>query len=495
MAQNVKSAKAAFDLGNYPLALEEYNALLQNEPDNVEYNQAVGVCYLRTQIDPQQALDYLLTAEQKSKPGDDMPLMIAEAYMHHLQYDLALEYLKKYQAEGKNSKKNEGLINLMRSHCNAATELLKYPLDVTFKNAGSDVNSSGSDYLPFAKHDGNSFIFTTRRKLSPGAKPEEDGFFLSNIFLATNSNGKWVTTSAGDRINNGMDEHGIGLSAGGDTLFFSINDMDTAGDIFTAVKKGDGYGGIKSLELPGINSPFMENACAVSADGKTILFSSDRTGGFGAFDLWMIQKQTDGTWSEPKNLGAAINTPFSENYPTLSSDSQTLFFTSEGHPGMGGYDLYFSGWDAKSNSWSKPQNMGYPINTPGNDKNISFFNKESKALYTSLREDGLGDLDIYELGFRSMDSDAPSIFHITAIGAIGESVLASAPVKIKNEFDELIGEYYPNSITGRYVAALYPGKYFLDLDVPGYAPYNEFFIVGSYHGRHEQSVKIIKLNK
>jgi hypothetical protein len=492
-AQNAKTAKAAFDSGDYFDAIEQYGKLLEMEPENYEYNSNMGFSYLRTNMDPMLALDYLIAAEKTAKPGDDLPLHIAEAYMHHLEYELASEYLTKYQKEGKNSKKNAALVEMMKTHCQAAPDLLKFPADVDFINAGSEINSPNPDYLPYISAKGDMMIFTSRRKSSPASKPEVAGYYASNIFSATLAGGKW-TASILERINNGLDEQGIGLSHSGDTLFFSINDMETAGDMFSAVKKAKGYTEIKSLDVI-INSPFVESACALSADGLTIIFSSNRTGGSGGFDLWMSKKTAAGAWGEPTNLGPSVNTALDEQYPTLSADGRTLYFSSEGHAGMGGFDLYFSNWDAQSSTWSSPQNMGYPINTPANDKSITFKASGEKAYITALRDDGQGDLDIYEIRFKEINESLPAIFHVNAIGPAGAAVSSKAQIRIKNEFDEVIGEYYPNSVNGRYVIALYPGKYFLELDVPGYRPHSELFVVTPFHKRYEQCVKIINLKQ
>ncbi len=492
-AQNAKTAKAAFDSGSYFEAIEEYEKLLEKDPENFDYNSKMGFCYLRTNTDPLLALDYLLTAEKTAKPGDDLPLHIAEAYMRHLEYEQASEYLAKYEKEGKNGKKNAALVNIMKTHCQAAPDLLKFPVDVDFFNAGADINSANPDYLPYVSAKGDMMIFTSRRKINPASKPEVAGYYPSNIFSASLTSGKWSATIL-DRINNGLDEQGIGLSHSGDTLLISINELETSGDIYSTVKKAKGFAEIKPLDKV-INSPFVESSCAISKDGQTIVFSSNITGGSGGFDLWMSQKNASDGWSAPSNLGAAINTSLDEQYPTLSADGMTLYFSSQGHAGLGGFDLYFSNWDAQGKAWSSPQNLGYPINTPGNDKSISFKASGEKAYITALRDEGQGDLDIYEIRFKEMNASLPAIFHVNAIGTAGATVSSKIPIKIKNEFDDLIGEYYPNSITGRYVIALYPGKYFLELDIPGYRPHSELFIVTRFHKRYEQSVKIINLNQ
>lgn len=492
-AQNLKYARTVFAQGNYFEAIREFEKLLVSEPNNAEYNEMLGLCYLRTNIDPRLALDYLLTAEKGTKAGSELPLYLAQAYMHHLQYDQALEQLQKYEREGKKRKKQSLVVSIMMAHCHAAPDLLKYPVDVTFQNTGKGINSQWADYHPFVTKDEQLLLFTSRRKGNPGAKPEFDGYFPSNIYQATRNGEKWTeATKLGEKINSSFDEQVVGITDSGDSLFFYIDHVNKMGDIYMAVKRGKNYTDANPLEGV-VNSPFLESACSISRDGKTFIFSSDRLGGYGGLDIWMVRRLPNGSWAPAVNLGPEINTPLNEDFPTLSGDGNTLYFCSDGHPGMGMYDIYFSSWDEQTGSWTKPQNMGYPINTPGNDKTISFNADGNKAYISALRDEGYGDLDLYEITFNSKQTEGPAIFQVNVINPSGSTILAKAALRAKNEFDELIGEYYPNEITGRYILALHPGKYFLQLDVPGLKPYTESLVVNQFHVKHEQNVKIVKL--
>ena len=490
--QNPKTARSVFKDGNYFKAIEIYTKLLEKEPNNPEYNFNMGMSYLNTNIDPKRALDYLLKTEMEGKFDDELLLHIARAHTHHLDYENALIYLHKYRLVAGNRAMKNPVYHKLKADCITAQDLLKYPVNVQFQNLGSNINSPFPDYNPFITGDGSKIIFTTRRKQRPGAKPEFDGYYPSDIMTSVKKPDGWFFSDRlSDKINSVFDEQSVGLSKNGDTLYFYIDHVDDVGDIFMSTLKNKIYSTPKRLG-PEINTSAMESACSISQDGNKMLFSSMRPGGLGGFDLYMIRKTGRNTWSEPENLGPEINTPLNEDYPTLSADGNTLFFCSNGHPGMGGYDLFFSTWDEESKIWTKPQNMGYPINSPGDEKNISFMDNATTAVMAALRPDSYGDLDIYQVDYALIDDNAPSLFLFNLALPEGETL---PELRVKNNYAELIGSYFPNRLTGLYVLALYPGKYYLYIDAPGYVPYNEVLVVNQFHKRQDNNVRFIKLTE
>lgn len=488
--QNPKTARSFFKDGNYFKAIELYTKLLPKDPNNPEYNFNMGISYLQTNIDPKLALDYLVKTEMEGKFDNELLLHIARAHMHHLEYETALLYIHKYRlVAGRKAIKNQ-VYHKLKADCITAQDLLKYPVNVTYQNLGENVNSTYADYNPFITGNGSKMVFTTRRKYRPGSHPEFDGYYPSDIMLSVQTPEGWFFADRlSDKINTVFDEQSVGLTKKGDTLYYYIDHVDDVGDIFMSTYENQVYSMPKRLG-PEINTQAIESACSISQDGSTMLFSSSRPGGEGGFDLYMIRKTGRRTWSEPINLGPEINTPMDEDYPTLAADGKTLFFCSNGHPGMGGYDLFFSTWDEESNIWTKPQNMGYPINSPANEKNISFMDNGTTAVMAALRPDSYGDLDIYKVEYERKETEEPSLFVFNLALPEGEAL---PELRIKNSFDELIGSYYPNRITNRYILALYPGKYYLYIDAPGYAPYTEVLVVNQFHKRQDNNVRFIRL--
>lgn len=489
-AQNPKVARSYYKTNNYFKSIEAYGKLLEKDPNNSEYNLHMGMSYLNTNIDPKKALDYLLKTEREGKFDDDLLLYIARAYTHHLDYENALLYLHKYRlVSGRKGMRNP-VYHKLKADCHIAQDLIKYPVNVNFTNLGENINSKYPDYNPFISGDGSRIVYTTRRKVRPGSHPEFDGYYPSDIMTSVKKDGEWfIADRLSDKINTVYDEQSVGLTKSGDSLFFYIDHVDDVGDIFISTLKDDQYSLPRRMGSF-INTQAIESACSISQDGSTIVFSSDRIGSYGGFDLYMIKKTGRNSWSQPVNLGPEINTELHEDYPTLSADGKTLFFCSNGHPGMGGYDLFFSTWDDESKMWTKPQNMGYPINGPGDEKNISFMDDGITAVMAALRPDTYGDLDIYKVEYESPETEGPSLFIFSLSLPEGEPL---PELKVKNNYDELIGIYHANKITNRYMLALYPGKYYLYADAPGYLPYTEILVVNKFHKRQDNNVRFIKL--
>ncbi|MEM9051532.1 MAG: hypothetical protein AAGC47_05720 [Bacteroidota bacterium] len=493
-SQITAQAHEAFETGNYVDAVDLYTRVVEREPDNQFFNERLGQSYLKTYIDPLYALDYLLLAENAGKIDKMLYMDLAEASTYHLDYDQTLFYLKKFEEEGGVKKKNQAKYSKMQQDCIAALDLLKYPVDVSFSLLDEAVNSSYTDYHPFISKDGKSIYFTSRRKIKPGQEKEFDGYYPSDIFVTTRTETGWSEAERlPDAVNTSYDEQIVGITDSGDSIFFYIDHVESVGDIYVCAKELGEFRQPKYLGEQ-VNSLKIESACSISKDGNTLIFSSDRQNGYGELDIYMVKRLDNGEWGPAENLGPEINTPLNEDFPTLSGDGLTMYFSSDGHAGMGGYDLFFSTWDVQNKVWSKPQNLGYPINSPYDNKTISFNLTGDLAYVTRMEPGSNSQLDIYEVRFNKEIAEDPAVFLVN-IPAI-ESIDGLKPqIEIKNDLDEVVGRYSPNSITGRYVIALQPGKYFLYVDAEGYQPYTEVLVVNNFHKRQEQNVKLINLEE
>ena len=222
--------------------------------------------------------------------------------------------------------------------------------------------------------------------------------FYDAIMLSKLVNGKW---SAPENIIPELQSDGdmyiSCLSADGTTLFLSKNDNFNS-DIYSSTFDGVRWGQTIKLNK-NIDTKYWESHGFITENGNQLIFASDRPGGFGGLDLY-LSKKVNGDWGPAYNLGPQINTPFNEDRPFLINNGKTLFFSSQGHRNMGGYDLFRS--DLQSNNlWSEPENLGYPINTP--DDNVFFMPVENgKSGYCSIYREsgGLGKEDIYKITFK-----------------------------------------------------------------------------------------------
>ena len=148
-----------------------------------------------------------------------------------------------------------------------------------------------------------------------------------------------------------------------------------------------------------VNSEYNENGVSVNSEGSLMFFSSNRPGGFGGSDIYMSESNNAGHWKRPKNLGPIINTEFEEEGPFIGFDGKSLYFSSQGGRGMGGFDIFRSEYDSLTESWGIPENLGYPINTPDQDVHFSITEVGFRAYYATTRDDGFGNTDVYEITF------------------------------------------------------------------------------------------------
>jgi tetratricopeptide (TPR) repeat protein len=261
-AQDPRIAQEVFEMGNYFEAIEQYTRLIEKEPNNAIYNANLGLSYLRTNIEPTKALDYLLKVEQIGEHKDILYLEIARAYTFHLQYDESLLYLEKYAKSGKLKKDEKLNYERLKANCYAALDLMKYPVDVEFKNLGKEINSEYADYHPFLSNDGKFIVFTSRRKVRPGSRPEFDGYYPSDIYVSDFQKYEWDDADRlNDRINTVYDEQSVGITKSGDSLFFYMDHVDDYGDLFVTIRNGSTYS--RPERIASVNTEAVESACSV----------------------------------------------------------------------------------------------------------------------------------------------------------------------------------------------------------------------------------------
>lgn len=373
------------------------------DPENLKANFEAGHYHLKT-IQKDLAAQYFLKIyERDPEYRFDLEFWIAQSYQYGLEFDKALEYYNKYKErlakrptyQGKDKTPLE-LVERSIYECQNGKEYLASPKNYSIVNIGSEINSEWDDYAPVLTENEDEIVFTTRRRdgnlnqnVADDNKPWED------IFFAKKSGGQWLAaTNIGATVNSQSHDSNLALSADGSTLF--IFKDDNGGDIYFCERQPDGSWG-EPVPLPGIiNSSYEEKSVTISKDEKTLYFSSNRPGGYGGLDIYRAMKDTKGEWSNVKNMGAKVNTSSDDDGPFIDYDGKTLYFSSKGRKGMGGFDLYKSTIvDAATNEWSEPENLGYPVNTPDNDIFFVMTKDGKRAYYSSVREDGLGYDDIY----------------------------------------------------------------------------------------------------
>lgn len=394
-------AEEALQEEKYDRAVLLYKKLLNKDPDNSKINFLVGFCYLNTDYGKEQAIEFFEKAISyiNGNNPNNAPLeayyYLALAYYHNYNFNKAIEVLN--EVSGKISK-HENLFNFrikrLKAKCENANNISKIELKIKVENL-FDVNSKYSDHSPLINHDETELIFTSRREGTKIRVKSADGQFDENIYFSKKNEDSWeVPYSLSNAVNSSSHETATYISIDGQTMIIHKYDH-RKGSLYISEKNKAGEWSPAVALGSNINTKYRETAGCLSPDGQQFYFISDRKGGYGGLDIYVSQKMADGTWGPAKNLGATINTGFNEETPFIHNNG-TLFFCSEGHNSIGGFDIFASSGNDK-NKWSNPVNMGIPINSVQDD----FFYIPSPngrfAYFASKRQGGKGNSDIYRI--------------------------------------------------------------------------------------------------
>ncbi len=384
---------------DYQDALPYYLQLYEKVPDNANVAYRIGACYLNINGLKNLSIDYLETAaknlsaqhkegtiNQVSAPYEAL-YDLGRAYLINYQFDKAKETFTRYSGTLlPDDWENIEFVNQQIKSCDNAKEYIAKPVSYTAENLGGLFNDDKANFNPVISADGKSFAYMVSLK------------FYDAIMLSKLVSGKWTSPiNITPELQSDGDMYISCLSSDGKVLYLS-KDNNYDSNIYTS--SYDGLTWRLTVKLnKNINTRYWESHGFMSDDGTQLIFASDRPGGFGGLDLY-LSKKVNGDWGPPVNLGPEINTPFNEDRPFLVNKGTKLFFSSQGHSTMGGYDLFKS--DLQSNNlWSKPVNLGYPINTP--DDNIFFMpldNGNSGYYSMSKESDNSGKEDLYKITFK-----------------------------------------------------------------------------------------------
>lgn len=365
-------------------------------------NFDAGELHMRT-IGRDLAVKYFLRVfRQDPDYRFDIQYWIGRSYQMGLNFDKAIEFYNLYKERLASKPNYQGrdkvdLAAVERSiyECQNGKEFVANPGNFSIVNIGREINSEYEDYGPVLNGDETEIIFTSRRREDNlNENVFEDNKPYEDIFVSRKTGDTWArATNIGPVVNTPYHNSNLALSKDGNTLF--IYNDDNGGDIYYSERGTNGQWG-PPVPLPGIiNSSFNEKSISISADERTLYFASDRPGGFGGIDIYRAVLDSRGQWSDVRNLGPKINTEFDEEGPFIDQDNVTLYFSSKGHKGMGGHDIFRVVFDPQTNEWGEPENLGYPINTPDDDVFFVASTDGKRAYYSSVKEDGMGYTDIY----------------------------------------------------------------------------------------------------
>jgi outer membrane protein OmpA-like peptidoglycan-associated protein len=401
--RSLRTANKFFNKENYRAALPHYERVLQSDPDNASVLLKAGISYLS--FDKEKASEYIYRAQRlKPKVANDVEYWLGRVDHLNYRFDEAINHFRTYdQSLRRRNDPRKAEIALLSQHARNAKTQFNSPKDVFVKNLGPTINTQYSEHSPVISSDDNYLLFTSRAQGDAGAtnRVAADGEYYEDIYESRRlGNDEWEQPrSLGGRLSSSGHDASIQLFDN-DTkllLYRNAGRRDGNGNILVSQKEGGDW----STPVPlggAINSPNFESDAYITPDGQTIYFSTNNFSENGDLDIYYAKRTNDGDWGRPTKF-PVINTQYDEDSPYLTADGRTLFFSSRGHNTMGGYDIFRTDFDSVSRRWSRPVNLGYPVNTPDDDTYYRLSPDGTYAYLSSYRLGGYGEKDIYTINY------------------------------------------------------------------------------------------------
>jgi outer membrane protein OmpA-like peptidoglycan-associated protein/tetratricopeptide (TPR) repeat protein len=448
-------------------ALKEFTAALKADATFIDAHiqQAAVLSKLQKLPEAEAAFEKVLAIDTNYEP--EVLYSLGNLEMRQDKYAEAAEHYEAYLNAPKINALDKRKAEKTARDARFAATAVKNPVPFAPKSVGEGVNDPKfSEYLPVLTADGSTMIFT--RLLG-----RQEDFFQSK----RDSNGVWQTAKSLEELNTDNSEGAQTIAADGKMLLFAAKDR--AGgfgsfDIFYSKKTGEKWSIAKPFAP--INTEFWESQPSISSDGRTIYFASARPNGLGGIDIWYVRFE-NGKWSEARNLGAPINTAEDDQTPFIHADGQTLYFTSEGHAGMGGKDLYLSRLDS-AGKWQVPQNLGFPINTKDNEGTLSVSLDGKTAYYgRGMKEKEGFSYDIFSFDLHEKARPQPVTYvRATVLDAVSKTPLSKTRLEFVDLASQKLAALNETDSAGTFLVCLPFGKnYALNVSKSAYVFQSENF--------------------
>lgn len=491
----------------YKEAIIHYREANAFNPNNALLNYKLGKCYLYSNF-KLKSIPYLEKALSfNPKVHKEIHYLLGKAYHLNMKWARAINELNKYNRSLSlfDSLKYDEKIQKELAECEVGKDQMQNPNRVisgSIKNMGPQINSQYSEYKPVVSADESIMMFTSRRPNTTGGKiaPDLNDYF-EDIYVSRNENGKWSDAeNLGIPINTKNHDANSGLSADGQKLLIYVGYNN--GDLYESELNG------KLWSVPvkmnkNINTIYHESSASYSPDGNSVYFVSDKPGGFGKGDIYVSTKNVIGEWGIAKNLDSVINTPYGEESVFMHPDGKSLYFSSQGHETMGGYDIFKS--TLENDKWTTPQNIGYPINTAGDDvffvisasgqhgyyASTGYYGGEDVFMVNILPQEKQMVLNNEDDLLASLEAPIKETVvaqkivikesQLTILKGVITDDITGLPVQatieiIDNEKNIVIATFKSNSSTGKYLVSLPAGKnYGIAVSKPDYLFHSENF--------------------
>ncbi len=384
----------------YTDALYEYLELYNNGYQDVaNINYRIGICYLNIPGQKDKAIPHLVEAvrdissryressfKQESAPPDAW-LFLGNAYRVNNMLDEAIDAYNKFK-ELTNSDNELQFADQQITACNTALRYISQPLDLRIVNLGDSINSISSNYKAVVSGDGRVMAYMTELP------------FYNAVYFSRYRNGSWsAPINITPQIQSDGDQYVSSISYDGTVLYLTKEDAFNS-DIYTSNYVGDRWTKSEPVRGNEINTKYWESHASISSDSKKLYFASNRRNGLGNMDIYVSELMENGVWGEPLNMGSAINTALNEDTPFITENDSMLYFSSQGHENIGGYDIFRTSLN-HDGSWSSPQNIGYPVNTTDDDLFYYPWHNARIGYMSLYRDDSFGKEDVY--AFQSAD--------------------------------------------------------------------------------------------
>ncbi len=486
---NKKARKYYYEAKNYyanhqdKLAELSFLQAVEKDPDFIEPH--IYLAYIYT-----DAGKYDKAIEQYKKVVSIDPAFFPDAYgsmglllLHLGNYTEAKQAFEKALTYPNQPKMMIEMVRKGLIDCNFALNAMQNPVPFEPQNMGAAVNSKYSEYFPTISADGKFFLFTRRLETSDGYNPYNEDFYVTEML-----GGKWQPAHPLTAINTPNNEGAPTLSANGRFLIYTLCAHPAYGygknkkgygscDLFYTYRSGNNWKFPRNLGQP-VNSNRWESQPSFSSDGKTLYFVRGTFTGHGIKnqDIYVSTLGSNGMWSKPEKLSSKINTPGREESVFIHPDGKTLYFSSDGHPGMGGLDIYMSRKDENGN-WSEPVNLGYPINTHNDENSILVHPNGKLAYFASDREGGFGELDLYAFELPEQVRPLPVTYMKgTVYDANTKTPLNAKFELIDLETGKLTVTSFSDKQSGEFLVVLPANRrYALNVSKDGYLFYSENF--------------------
>ena len=392
------------------------DALLKTNPNSANYKYRKGFIELTMRQNYLKAIDLFVASTGSIDKNYDMYSIKEDAVPADIFFHLGHAYhlneefdnaVKNYKTFIELTRKESELIEYAErgiAQCKVAKNLIENPKDVIIENLGDSINSEFADFSSNISLDGRALYYTSRRPWADGAsngfKDPMMNHYPEDIYQATLSKDDiWMSPLKMDLCKPNFNEASVSVSID-ERRVYTYNDKKGNGDIYFSDLKNGTFTPIAPIGKTGVNTETRwETHYTVSPDGNLAFFVSDKESGYGQRDIYYMEKE-NGVWSEPKNMGGTVNSKWDEDAPFMGLDNNVLYFSSNDSTSMGEFDVFMSVKD-ENGIWSTPINLGYPINSVGDDLFYTHTADGQKAYLSSFRKGGKGEKDIYRMDVSS----------------------------------------------------------------------------------------------